>query len=651
MKIIGSKPFERDETGRLKSRIGTVFLRTPGLVTTVGIHAMQRMAWIDEINKDRKSKDLLPLSDLEMKAEFANSVDLLFNDDFVLIRPVPSNMKMAFLADEAMQEYVSKRKIRYLNIQDYRVRSALRMRGEAWRMSPIPRSTDEINTLIQNAKVAINGKAIYYYNLLTGTRYLTAGTFASLAQLSDDELRTHLLEIKKNITTHNRFANPEITIFPPHLNITGAEFITYNFDTMPDEELRSVFLSFSQRFKNAIPCDLQDESLQNDDWRKAMIKCLIHGGNDISIPAIIEGLSPEFFMQIEWLPGGRIEKNELLFDPINSEYNCHVDDKELAQLCDYRARAILLNYLREYSNIEYINIGRTRRSLSKRTEQGPRAYVYIIEFKEHNQQLPIVKIIRIQKWTVIYHLNKNKSFLNAILEAEDYTDYVMDRRLGCRQLGMKLPSYMTPKSLREPYEYPDGTLIYPWTTYFVRDYVPGRATDKIPANFFDSKTFTLRFCLLLGKAAAANIIVGRATVNDKTIFDDGDEIIVLNSIGKPKDLVLSDLTGAFSNYMRPYSDDVQVYANAMNRRKAYIPDFKEAVNAYLRGFEKELLRIQSYYRLHRQAFDILFEGRPVDPAGSIAHRWNCVLRRLDNSDVLATSNAIKDKTNLDKDPI
>ena len=40
---LGPEPFARDAKGQLATRIGTVFLRTPALVTIRGIHAMQRM--------------------------------------------------------------------------------------------------------------------------------------------------------------------------------------------------------------------------------------------------------------------------------------------------------------------------------------------------------------------------------------------------------------------------------------------------------------------------------------------------------------------------------------------------------------------------------------------------------------------------------
>ncbi|MBQ6009559.1 MAG: hypothetical protein IJL17_13550 [Kiritimatiellae bacterium] len=53
MKILGEPIFAKNPDGSLKSRIGTIFFRTPGLVTQRGIHAMQRMAWIRSLNDAR----------------------------------------------------------------------------------------------------------------------------------------------------------------------------------------------------------------------------------------------------------------------------------------------------------------------------------------------------------------------------------------------------------------------------------------------------------------------------------------------------------------------------------------------------------------------------------------------------------------------
>ncbi len=644
---LGPEIFARDAKGALETRIGTIFLRTPGLITTRGIHAMQRLAFIDALNARRRKNGLPPLTQKEEDAEIAESVDLLFDEHYALIRPDPQNMALAIRGDEFLQQFVSKRRIRYLNIQNGQVRNALRRRGEAWRMAPVPRFEEEIRTLIENARVGIGGRAIYYYNHLTGTRFLTLAGFRALGTLPAEELRTLLIEIQQNVQRRNRFANPEID-FLPHGAIPGTVLAGQDFANLDEAGLRAAHARLVAVFQTAVTDpSLRDDDINDPGWRKALSAALIQQSNETGVSAIIEGLSPEFFMQIEWLPGGRVEEGELFFDPIFAEAETHPDDEQLQRLCDHRARAILFNYVREYSQIEYVNIGRTRRSLSNRTGQGPRAFVYIVELKERHRPSPQVKIIRIQRWTVASHLAEGRPLLQAIIEAEDYTDYVMDRRLGARQLGMHLPPLMVPRTFRETVRDREGTTHNVWTGYFERDYISGYATDKIPEHLFASPAFRQAFCRLLGQAAAPNIIIGRATVEGgKTIFDDGDEVIQLNEVQLPASLILSEPTGSFVNYQRPYADTIGDYAAAMNRRKHLFPDFEEAVRIFAESFEDELARIQRLYRERRVGFDGLFRDRPMDVNGSMAYRWQCVLRRLDAVNAHALAHQLLDHIDL-----
>ena len=131
MKILGDPIFAKDATGKLKSRIGTLFFRTPGLVTRRGVHAMQRMMWIDELNAERAAAGQPTLTDAEEAAELAQSVDLIFTDEFVLIRPDPNHMDLAMLADEELQKLVSKSA----------TRSAAVVRTGAWPASRFRRKT------------------------------------------------------------------------------------------------------------------------------------------------------------------------------------------------------------------------------------------------------------------------------------------------------------------------------------------------------------------------------------------------------------------------------------------------------------------------------------------------------------------------------
>ncbi len=644
---LGPEPFARNAKGLLAARIGTLFLRTPGLVTRGSIHAMQRMDWIAELNDRRTKAGRPPLSNAEVEAELAESVDLLFDEQYALIRPDPRNMPLAIRGDELLQKLVSKRRIRYLNIQNRQVRDALRCRGDAWRMAPVPLYEEEIRALIQQARVGIGGRAIYYYNRLTGTRFLTLDAFRSLGGLDAEALRAHLVEIQTNLQGRNRFANPEVD-FIPRGAMTVTAFTELDFATMDEATLREAYAKLLALFEAGVREPyLRQDDLENADWRKALSALLVHANNETGVSAVIEGLSPEFFMQIEWLPGGRVEEGELFFDPVFDEADAHPEDETLKHLCDHRARSILFNYLREYSRIEYVNIGRTRRSLSGRKGQGPRAKVYIVEMKERHRPEPQVKIIRIQRWTAASHLEEGRPLLNAMIEAEDYTDYVMDRRLGARQLGMHLPARMTPRTFREPVKDRDGRVHNVWTGYFERDYISGRATDKIPESFYASEAFSLAFCRLLGQAAAPNIIVGRATVEgERTIFDDGDEVILLNAFELPDHLILSEPTGAFVNYRRPYEETIGDYAAALNRRKDLMPSFEVAAHVFVNAFEDELTRIQRLYRERRTGFDMLFRDRPMDVNGSIAYRWKCVLARLDAVDPHTLAQLLLSKINL-----
>ncbi len=643
---LGPEIFAKDAKGRLQTRIGTIFLRTPGLVTTKGIHAMQRMEFIETLNQRRAEKNFPPLSQAEIDAEIAESVDLLFDENYALIRPDPQNMALAMRGDVFLQQFVSKRKIRYLNIQNKLVRDALRLCGEAWRMAPIPRSEEEICSLIENARVGIGGRSIYYYNTLTGTRFLTLAGFKRLGTFTTDELRAHLVEIKTNLPRRNRFANPEIDFVPA--GCMPIDRFALDFETMSEEELKAAYERLVMAYDTAIPLPwLKQDNIEDIGWRKEIMALLVQKANETGVTAVIEGLSPEFFMQIKWLPGGRVEEGELFFDPIFAEADAHPEDEELTNLCDYRARAILFNYVREYSKLEYVNIGRTRRSLSGRKGQGPRAAVYIVELKERHRPQPLVKIIRIQRWTAASHLEAGHSLQDAMIEAADYTDYVMDRRLGARQLGMHLPPTMIPRTFRELVRDRDGRVHNVWTGYFERDYIGGCATDKFPDNAYASDAFTQAFMRLLGQAAAPNIVVGRARVEGGgTIFDDGDEVIILNAFLLPDHLILSEPTGSFVNYNRPYSETIKDYAAAINRRKPLIRDFKAAARTFVNAFEDELNRIQRVYRERRSGFDMLFRDRPMDVNGSIAYRWKCVLERLDAVDPHALARELRSHIEL-----
>ena len=648
MKILGDPIFAKDENGRLKSRVGTIFLTVaPGLVTQAGIHAMQRQAWVDEVNRERSEQGLLELTDDEISRLVAHSVDLLFLDDVVLIRPDPDRMDLALWADEELQKLVSKRKIRFLNTHAKRVRDALRARGENWRMARDLRTREEVDKQIARGRTAIRHEAIYHYNGNTGTRYVTAGAYAQVAALPDDAFRAQMEEIVNGLNSRNRLGSPDVDLFPPSLDpAVRTQFRELKPAALSDGQLREAAARIERAWRMALPPELRDENPESNlIWRAEMGEALSRKANETEVGdrELIQGISPEFYRQIEWLPGGRVEKGQLIFDPLYDEYQ-RTRDPELAELCDLRVRSIIFNLMRLFGSIDYVNVGRIPRSLARRPVAGMhRGNVYIVQYKEVGEPLSRVFIIRFQKWGIAEHLDEGKDLLTAILEANDYADYIMDRRLACRQLGMSLPRHVGFGQFTEKYT---GQNQYYGTTvrayYYVRQYVQGIASDKVPVERFHNPAFAQKFAELMGEAAALDLVVGRrATETNEPLFDKNYEVVQIGPKGLPVRLVVTDHAGSFVDYKTPLEQGVASYANVVRRREKYVSDFADFARTYVAAFERRLSGIQQVYRERRAAFDDLFAGRPYDQAGSGAYRWACVLKRLDACDPHMVATALK----------
>ncbi len=632
--MVGERPLDDSVPQVARPRVGTVFLRTPGLVTRTPMHATQRLAWVDALNEERVVRGEGPLTEAEIEAEWAQSVDLLFHDGDILIRPDPSAMAMAFHADELLQLQlqVSKRLIRFLNVADVRVRGALRARGEYWRMSVVPLQAEAIVSHIRAARVAIDGLPIYYYNQTTGSRLVTLQEFEGLKNQPDHVLRKMLVEIKTFCARRNRQGTPEVDFFlsPPVFGRRNLEPV--DFVILDNPALRQKHAELVEAFREAVAPALRVDDPVDIEWRNAMFAAQISRPHETAAKEIVQGLSPEFFLQIEWLPGARIEEGELLLDPVFAEVEDDIADAELLALCDPRAREFIFNYVREFGDVEYVNIGRINRTLSLRREEARRNTVYIAEVKQIGNPVPVVRIIRLQKWGIAEHLNDGVDLLTAILRAEEYTDYILDRRMGCRQLGMNLPPHVNTRRISERYTGQNSRYqgqVY-WITYLERDYVSGRASDKLPDAVYQNPAFTLRLARLLGEAAAVNLIVGRMRTDRTTVlFDDGDEVILFDAEGLPTALVVSDHTGTFTNYEDDFRFNIEAYAKPVNRRLSKLVNAAAFSQCYLDAFVTRFVHIQQVYRERKRAFDSLFKHRPWDPGGSMAYRWIHVLARLD----------------------
>jgi hypothetical protein len=228
------------------------------------------------------------------------------------------------------------------------------------------------------------------------------------------------------------------------------------------------------------------------------------------------------------------------------------------------------------------------------------------------------------------------------MESDEYVDYVLDRRLGCRQLGMNLPPRVVTRRIQERYAGPAKryTGVTYWLTCFERDYIDGRATDKLPPDDLRDPAYAARLAALLGEAAVPNLLVGRTGRDGEAIFDDGDEVVCFDR-GMPARIVVSDHTGTFTDFTSSFERLAPPYARPVNARRGEVADARVFAELYLAAFTRRFLHIQAEYHRHRRAFRALFRYRPRDEKGSFAYRWDRVLDRLEAADPAAVEAAIR----------
>lgn len=642
--ILGEHPFARGKDGTLVSPIATLFVKSRVLVTLPGVHATQRLEYSKYLNQLRAKRGLPSLSSEEEIAEWNTGVDLIIDDGTILIRADPEHMDIAFEADEILQEIISKRKIRFLHVHDTRIKLAIRKRGEYWRVAPLPQSPEAIIAMIKRSMISIGGKAIYYYNMITGTRYLTYHQFEKLGEIqNDDELWRHLDEIRKYFRRINRRGYYELDFFGVEDRFTRMDMDNCFLLETGASSARACYAEIQKRFKNAVKLTLRVDNLDDPEWRSLLFIELIRHKDETTVEEILQGLTPEFFMQIQWLPGAYIEEGELIFDPVFEELDKYPDDVELREICDERVKGFVSNYVREFfGNLEYVNIGRIIPTIRRKSNTAPyRSYIAEMKIKDFSQ--PVVRIIRFQKWGISEHLDEGKDLLRSIMEAEEYIDYILERRLGCWQLGMQLPPRISVCRLSEIYrgsnQYYHGTRI--WTTYLERDFIKGIATDKIPASMLEEEDFANSFAWLLGGAAAPNLIIGRATLAGAPIFDDGDEILVFDEQGMPQQIVAADHAGTFNCYEANLLDFAGYYSRPVISRIPQLSNPNAFMESYLDGFIEKLAWMQSEYRKRRRAFDTLFKHSKQD-VGSFGWRWKSVLARLEALDIAELITSIRE---------
>jgi hypothetical protein len=655
----GPPLFGKKDDGQYVSRIATLFPRHQLLITAPPMHALQREAFKDWLSARQTAAGEPVPGPSTLTWEASESVDLIVGSgDTVLIRPELERLDLAFAADEWLQAAwdVPRHRIRFLSVNKPEVRQALRERGELWRLMAPPSSPEHIAQAIAHSRVAISERAIYYYNPHTGSRFITCDEFQRLGQLDDAALAVQLDEIAQHCTQRNRHGHPEVAFFAADALKFGApNFVGIRFAGLVGEELQSRHTALVRRFLEAVDAELRADDPQSRAWRARMFATLASEESDEQVAGPLEGLSPEFFLRVRWLPGGLFEEGEFIFAPVFAREDDEPRDPELKPLWDPLARGFIANFIREYGNIDYLNLGRIEATPGAPVAGRGRRGVYLAEIKVRSDPAARVLFLRVQRWGIRERLEERdaggvaKDFVRAVFETEEYVDYTLDRRLGCLQFGAHLPPRVNMRRVTELYRGSRSEFhghFFP-VIYFERDYLPGIATNKVPDRKLADPRYAHVLARLLGRAAAPNIVVGRTRdpvapgVPGEVLFDDGDEIIVEGTNGLPRDLVLVDHSGAFADWrtasMLAFAKG---YAHPVNRRLDRVPDPKAFAETYLAAFSEEFTRIQSDYERRRAAFDRLFKHLPYSE-GSFACRWDLVLRRLQATNCGALAQAIR----------
>ena len=274
------------------------------------IHVAQATELIAVLNAERAAQGRPPLSEDDEADILADQVDLFVRKGKVQVRPEhgPAEVANALRADEMLQEVLSKLEIEFLNTTYPEVRMAIKRRGELWRITPIARTTAQIDKLIDEALVAIAEQRIYYYNLITGTRYLTYARLKSLGTLPLELLRRQLQEIATFSTRRNTKFRPELTLFEAASDAPLEMLRQAPMATLAPEALRDLHSAACGAFAECCPPELQEDDARNDTWRSRMACALTETAEKLVSEEVWLGLSPEFLLKVRWLPGGRIQR-------------------------------------------------------------------------------------------------------------------------------------------------------------------------------------------------------------------------------------------------------------------------------------------------------------------------------------------------------
>ena len=129
------------------------------------------------------------------------------------------------------------------------------------------------------------------------------------------------------------------------------------------------------------------DDYHNPVWRTTMF-CRLFDINEEEIEEWALDLSPEFHLNVKWLPGASIIDDELRFDP-----GVH-----------HRIQGLISHFWEISGGLLSINVGRIEESQSTREiSQEEERDVYLVVMTTRDKQ-DSIRILRLMKWDVIHRI-------------------------------------------------------------------------------------------------------------------------------------------------------------------------------------------------------------------------------------------------------
>jgi len=214
LKIIAQCQLRDEKTEKFSHSTSCIFVDDEAFVSGEGRHNAQFMRYISHLSGERKEK----LTTSEQESKLEQMVCLVHREKHIFIRPdITINgreIEKILKADEILQQMsIPKEYIRFLGASNEEIRKVLKERGELWRINSPPHTIEEMKKMVTDSKAALSDRVMYYYNIETGTRYLTCEEFSKLGSLPAEQLARYLNEIKNHSFKKNKRKNPELAFF------------------------------------------------------------------------------------------------------------------------------------------------------------------------------------------------------------------------------------------------------------------------------------------------------------------------------------------------------------------------------------------------------------------------------------------------------